>query len=108
MAAIDPTDEDYEPKTAIRRLSASLDQPDKFAEIFCSAAKSQKNIDATLKDVMRDLLKSDKDTRDFVKDLLREVEHEDWRLFVKKFGGLLWALLLIAFGAILTVILEKF
>lgn len=104
----DTKDDEFEPKAAFRKISASLDQPDKFAEIFCSAAKTQKNIDTTLKDIMRDLLKNDRESRELVKDMLREVEKEDWKFFIKKSGGIVWTLGSIAFGAVLTAVLRLF
>lgn len=99
-------DENFIPKEALRKISASLDQPDKFAEIFCTAAKTQKSIDTVLKDVLRDLLKNDEVSRSVVKDLLREVEKEDWRAFVRKGFGGVGALILIGFGALLTALID--
>lgn len=101
------TDDDFNPRSAIEKVSASLEQPDKFAEIFCNAAKKQKSIDNTLRAIMIDLLKNDQEARVQVKALLREVEKEDWRAFVRKGAGLLWTMLSIIFGIIITVIINK-
>ena len=80
----------------------------KFAEIFCQAAGKQKSIDKVLKDNIRELIKSDKETREMPKELLREVDQEDWRRFVKKVGTPAWAIGLIIIGATLQALSRKF
>jgi len=35
-------DDNYDPRKEIEKLQANLHQPDKFAEIFCTAARTQK------------------------------------------------------------------
>lgn len=104
--AKDESSDDFDPKKSIKKLSETIDQPDKFAEVFCSAARSQKIIDCVLKETMRDLMKSDSETRSMIKEMLREVESEDWRSFVRKAFGSIWSLSLIAFGAVLAAVLR--
>lgn len=66
--------DDFDPNEAIRKLSATIEQPDKFAEIFCTAAKTQKNIDTALKDLIKDLLQHDHVARNIIKSIIREVD----------------------------------
>jgi DNA-binding ferritin-like protein len=95
------TNDDYNPQKSIEKLTANLEQPDKFAEIFCQAADKQKSIDKVLRDTVRTLIKCDEETRTMMKELLREVEKEDWKHFLKKVGTSGWAVFLLCLGALL-------
>lgn len=99
--------EDYNPKALIAKLSASLEQPDKFAEIFCAAAKKQKDIDNVLKENIRSIIKDDNETRAQLKTLLREIEKEDLKLFLKKGGNALVMLLSALGGGLITALVGK-
>lgn len=103
-----PQGEDYNPDVALKRLSASLEQPDKFAEIFCSAAKKQKEIDNILKDNIRELIKYDSTMREQVKGLLREIEQEDFKYFLKRGGSLLGTFVSMVLGSVITLLISKF
>lgn len=108
MSAHNPDDEDFDPNKAIRNLSANLEQPDKFAEIFCKAAKKQKDIDNILKDTIKNLLQHDNETRKMIKDMLREIEKEDWKKFLKKIGMAGWSLIVAGTSAIITIFATSF
>ena len=95
---VDP--DNYTPEQQMVRVAATIDQPDKFAKVFCEAAKSQKTIDDALKTVVKSLVQHDKETRDFIKSIQRELEKEDWWLVLKKFGLLGWTLIVAILGAI--------
>lgn len=98
----------WDSKSAYTTLAANLEQPDKFAQIFCEAASKQKSIDNVLKDNTKSLIKSDKETRDMLKELLREVNKEDWRFFLNKIGAIGWAVILLVVGAILQGLSRKY
>ena len=100
--------DDFDPKQSYIKLSASLEQPDKFAEIFCSAAKKQKSIDNVLKENIIELLQKDNEARNQIKSLLREIEKEDWRAFIKKGGSFILPLIYLVAGALLTGLSRKF
>lgn len=100
--------DDFSPQDTLRRLSENLEQPDKFAQIFCDAAKTQKNIDETLKLVVKNLIKNDKETIDTIKDYQRQVDKEDWKNFIKKIGATGWAIIMLIVGAILQALSRKF
>ncbi len=95
--------DDYDPIQSIQELSANLTQPDRFAEIFCAAAKSQKKIDETLKEVIIGLLKKDMDTQEAIKVQVREVNKTDWKNFGGKAGFAIWSIFLI----VVTVVVER-
>lgn len=107
MAATDQG-EDYDPRAAITKLSANLEQPDKFAEIFCAAAKKQKDIDNILKENIRDIIKNDSPSRAQLKGLLREIEQEDLKFFLKKGGSALVVFLSILAGALINASVAHF
>lgn len=71
--------DNYTPEQQLVRVAATIDQPDKFAKVFCEAAKTQKSIDESLKIVVKSLIQHDKETRDFIK-----IYYEKWK---KKIGG---------------------
>ncbi len=101
-------DDDFDPKQAISELSASIQQPDRFAQIFCEAAKKQKAIDEVLKETFRNLIKNDPDTQNIIKGFIREVEKEDFKSWIKRVGrGLSYLFALIA-GAVMQALLRKF
>ena len=92
--------DDYNPRKSIEKLTANLEQPDKFAKIFCEATKTQKTIDDALKVVIKSLIQHDKETRDFIKGILRELEKEDWLFVLKKFGFFGWTVIIAVISAV--------
>ncbi len=73
----------------VDKLSSDLRQPDKFAQIFCEAAKSQKSIDAALKAVLIDLLQKDSEAQEVVTSLIEKADRNFVRLLNGKIG---WAI----------------
>lgn len=88
---IHPVD-DFNYNKEVKRLSENIDQPDKFADLFCQAATKQKSIEKVLKDTTKDLTLNDKDINDHIKKLIIEVNKEDWKIFIKKFGTFIWVI----------------
>lgn len=101
-------DDDFDPKQAIAALLANLEQPDKFAHLFCEAAKKQKAIDDVLKENIRALIKHDIEVINSIKYLQRQVDKEDWKFFLKKMGTSSWAILLLMLGAMLQALSGKY
>jgi hypothetical protein len=106
MATPPKTQDNYATEEQFKVVNDKLDQPHKFAEIFCEAAKSQKIVDETLKCIIRDLIKSDKDSIDYIKNMIREVEKEDLRLFVKKITSYGAKAFIFILGVSVTIIIE--
>lgn len=79
----------------VANLKSDLRQPDKFAQIFCEAAKSQKNIDSTLKNVLIDILQKDEDAKKSIKSIVESVDRSYWRMFVGKLGFAVWTIIVL-------------
>jgi hypothetical protein len=109
MAKLAPSKstDDYDPLETIKTLSDNINRPDKFAEIFCAAAKKQKMIDDCLKEIMRDLLSHDHATKERVKLIIEDHEKQNLKFLYKKIGFTLWSLFLLCLGAILPTLFTK-
>jgi hypothetical protein len=83
---ITPLTDDYDPKQSIQELSNNLMQPDKFADIFCYAAKTQKKIDDVIKENFQETLRKDNDTINAVKRIIQDCNKEDLMSLLKKIG----------------------
>ena len=94
--------DDYDPNQLIQELSANLTQPDRFAEIFCTAAHTQKKIDETLRSVVRQLIKSDHETIAEIKVIIKKVAKEDLMVLGKNIGFATWSIILIIATALIT------
>jgi catalase (peroxidase I) len=100
--------DDFNIQDTLLNLSANFEQPDKFAEIFCNAAKKQKSIDSTLKDIVRELLKHDKDTVDHLKSVQRQVNKEDLKNLARQIGATGWSVIMLVLGGIISLLLKKY
>lgn len=92
---------------AVDLIAANLHQPDRFSQIFCEAAKKQKDIDNILKENIRFLLQHDNETRTSIKAMIREVEKEDFRFLLKKGLFAVYGVSMLLIGAIITAIVSK-
>jgi hypothetical protein len=99
--------DDYSPKQIIQDLAASIQQPDKFAQIFCNAAETQTPIAKILKGKIKELIESDKETIDLIKKYQREIDKEDWRFFMKKIGVAGWSIIMMFIGALFTLLVKN-
>lgn len=99
--------DNFSPEQLLKKAIASLEQPDKFAEIFCQAARKQKAIDDVLQEVMRKLIEHDAPIRDALKGLLKEADKEERRSFFRKIRTQAWAILLLVVGAFLQWVSRK-
>lgn len=99
--------DDYVPQELLKELSANINQPDKFAEIFCAAAKKQKIIDDCLKENIKNVLATDIETRGNLKSIVESCINDDFRFLFKKIGAVVGAFIFILVGAIITAICNK-
>jgi len=74
----------------------------KFADTF-NHKKTQKLISETINGLIRQAVKSDCDTRTELKKIIKELEKEDWKILLKKFGFMMSNL----FGVVITFILTR-
>lgn len=100
--------DDFNPQEAIKDVADNLEQPDKFAKIFSNACKKSKEMDKSLRNVIREMLENDNDMRGILKGMIRKVEKEDWRYFVKKVGFVGWTLIIFILSSITNGIIGKF
>ena len=100
--------DDYAPKEFVDQLAANLNHPDKFAEIFCKAAESQKSIDDVLRKTISNLIKNDRETRDSLKQQLDELDRQAWRTVAKKYVEIIKAFSYMGLSAILTTLITKY
>ena len=86
-------------KLKLEKAHKAIDRPDQFAGLFVNAARTQKNVSDAIKDVVRELLTSDVKSGDALKQIVRDVENENWRGFLKttwgRIGVAAWTLLVI-------------
>ena len=99
--------DEFDPNKEIARISATLAQPEKFAEIFCKAAESQKSIDETLQTIIKKLIQNDSPTRNSIKSLIKEYEKEEWWAMIRKGFSIGWTLFAGIIGAIIYYWLNK-
>ncbi|MEI8295358.1 MAG: hypothetical protein WCG04_02400 [Alphaproteobacteria bacterium] len=68
----------------VAEISANIEQPDKFAEIFCKAAKTQKSIDLTLRDILVELIAKDAATKESISLLVQQIDRNNWKILTNK------------------------
>lgn len=100
--------DNYNPKEAIQEVADTLEQPDKFAKVFSNACKKSKEMDKSLRNVIREMLENDNDMKGILKGMIRKVEREDWRYFVKKVGLVGWTIIIFILSSITNGIITKF
>lgn len=101
-------DDNFDAKAAVKEVSDKIEQPQKFAEVFCAAADTQKSIDECVKKMLRSLIENDPALRESFRKLIRDVDKEDWRYLVKKIGAAGWSIIMLILGAALKFIFDKF
>lgn len=105
-------DDNFNPDKTLKYVAEHIDQPEKFAKLFCNAAESQISIDKIIRKKIRNLLTNDPQTISQIKKLQREVDKEDWRYLVKKAGlGILlfiWSLIVVAIVVIVQYATKNF
>ena len=93
--------DNYDANAILQETRDKLDRPDKFADIFCKAAKSQVNIKECLSDIIKDLLLNDKDINKHLEDTLANIARKDafvfFAAFLKKAG---WVVGIIVTGVV--------
>lgn len=77
----------------VAKLSNDIRQPDKFAQIFCEAAQTQKSIDYALKHVVVDLLQKDIDAQQTITSIVEKVDRGYERLLLGKAGWAIWVII---------------
>lgn len=79
----------------------------KFADTF-NEEKTQKLIQDSINKLILKAMACDHDTRNKVKELIREVDKEDWWNFIKKGGWAIWSIVSACLGAVATLLISNF
>lgn len=98
----------FVPIDRLEKVEDNLQHPDQFAAIFCSAAKTQKIIDTALKDIIKDLINTDKDVVECIKKYQKEVDKESLNSFLRKGGWLFMMGISFVLGTIVQALVSKY
>lgn len=110
MTPKQPKKEDNFDPSIFAKLESSheiLDRPDKFAEYFKKNLKSQALMKDAIAAEIINLMQTNNAVRDEVKKLVLEVQKEDWKTFLKKFGSWIYTVVAFLLGTAVTVIVTK-
>lgn len=85
--------DNYDTSALLKETKDKLDRPDKFAEIFCQAAKSQVKIKEHLSKLIREQITKDTAVNDHLNNTFRKIIKNDTRAFYtmlwKKLGWII-------------------
>lgn len=97
-----------EDQVKLKKVHEMLEQPDKFAEVFCKVAETQIKVrDIFRKEILKSI-STDVDCRNHLKGIIRKVEREDVIVFGKKIGFGVWTIIVFILGAIVNAFLSKY
>lgn len=86
--------DNYDPRGKITKIETDLYQPDKFAALFCEAAGKQKDIDRTIKEILKDVINSDLEVKNIIRSCFEDFHKQNvWALF-SKLGFFIWSICL--------------
>ena len=104
--------DNFDPKSAIKEVSDNFVQSDKFANHFINACKKSKDMDRALRGIIKDLMEKDTDARGIIVGMIRKVNEEDWKVFLKKIGIGGWTIIVVILtsiaNAIIAALLKNF
>lgn len=96
-------------KVKLEKAHDLLDRPEKFAKLFCDVAKNQVTVQTLLKEMIREALRGDTESREALMKLIRQAMKEDWRTWARsawgKVGLAAWTVVTLAIGAYLDTLL---
>jgi len=89
----------------VAKLTSDIRQPDKFASIFCEAAKTQKSIDHVLRDAIVDILAKNSEAQQAITLIVEKVDRDYTRVLSGKIAWGIWTITLIVVPTILNYFL---
>jgi hypothetical protein len=104
MAKKDAEDAQFDASAPLKlqKVHDAIDRPDKFAEIFVKAAQNQVSVKDLFRTMIRETLNTDVQARDALKGIIKQVNKEDWRSFVRSAWGkvslVIWTVVTLAIG----------
>jgi len=102
MAKKEETKFKAEDQIQLKKVHETIDQPDKFAEVFCKAAESQVSIKEIFTKEILKSISTDVNCKNALKEIIRQVEKEDIMIFGKKIGLAVWSIIMLVVGAIIS------
>lgn len=95
--------DDFDPVVEFKAKLDRIDRPDKFAEFFCAAAKSQVPIKEAVSDIIKEIICDDKGVKERIKDLLHEIQRDNIRFMLSGFAWLITTAISFVVGALVTI-----
>lgn len=73
--------DNYDTEAVLKETKDKLDRPDKFADIFCQAAKSQVKIKDCLGKIIREMITKDAQVNQHLNNAFKEIIAKDTKIF---------------------------
>lgn len=99
--------DDFDPAQKFRTTIDKIERPDMFAEVFCNAAKKQTDIRDCLGDLIKNKISEDKEIKEKIKDLMKEIQRDNIRFMFSGFILVITSAVSAAIGAIVTAIIKS-
>lgn len=102
--------DEFDPQVEIKKLTEKLEQTDKIAEMIIKAMTKSKDVDKTIKRIIIDLLKDDKNCRNEVENIVKTFDRKEYKQFWKNTAGKIafgiWTFIVIIATAIANKIIK--
>ena len=79
--------DEFNSQIEIKKLSDKLEQTDKISEMIIKAMSKSKDVDKTMKKIIIDLLKDDKNCRKEIEDIVKTFDRKEYKQFWKNTAG---------------------
>ena len=99
--------DDYSPSDEFKAKLDRIDRPDKFADFFCEAAKSQVAIKSSLTGIVKEVISDDKNVKEKMKDLMKEIQRDNIRFMLSGITWVLTSAISAAIGAIVMAFVKS-
>lgn len=100
--------EEFNPEEEVKKVRATLDSPDKFAQILKQTLEKSKDADKAIKKIIIELLKEDKGCKKEIESIVNEFDRKEYNKFWKNTGSKIffgiWTFLII----FATAVVNKF
>ena len=100
------TADNFDPDGTIKQTLDKIDRPDKFAEVFCHAAKKQIDIKECISDIVRETVAKDAAMKEFFQELFQDVINADKTYVIMKLWRNFKGFCLLIGGMALTVLIQ--
>jgi|GEM_PF-5071661 len=102
--------DNFDSKQAIDGINNTLNSSDKFGKLIEKTLRESKIADKTIKKIIVDLLKDDKNCRKEIQQIIKEYDRDEYKIFLKNTGRIIgigvWTIIVIFVTAIVTKIFK--